>query len=151
MARPIIYLDESGFAHDMPRTHGYSSRGERCFGKHDWHARGRVNALGAMISGALLTVGLTNANIDSGIFNMWLEQDLLPKLPPASVIVMDNASFHKRHDKKELISNAGHTLEYLPPYSSDLNPIEHTWAQAKATRPKTGKSTQEIFESKLYG
>jgi hypothetical protein len=22
--RPIVYIDESGFAHDMPRTHGYS-------------------------------------------------------------------------------------------------------------------------------
>ena len=64
---------------------------------------------------------------------------------------MDNASFHKRHDTMELISNAGHTLEYLPPYSPDLNPIEHKWAQAKAIRRKTGKSTEEIFESKLYG
>ncbi|WP_425347684.1 transposase [Spartinivicinus poritis] len=25
-------------------------------------------------------------------------------------------------------------LEYLPPYSPDLNPIEHKWAQAKAIR-----------------
>ena len=31
--RPIVYLDESGFAHDMPRMHGYSPRGKRCFGK----------------------------------------------------------------------------------------------------------------------
>jgi hypothetical protein len=29
---PIVYIDESGFAHDMPRTHGYAKIGERCFG-----------------------------------------------------------------------------------------------------------------------
>jgi hypothetical protein len=33
--RTIVYLDESGFAKDMPRTHGYSKRGERRFGTHD--------------------------------------------------------------------------------------------------------------------
>ena len=37
--RAIIYIDESGFATDMPRTHGYSPRGQRCEGTHDWHAK----------------------------------------------------------------------------------------------------------------
>ena len=26
---PIAYVDESGFAHSMPRTHGYSRMGKR--------------------------------------------------------------------------------------------------------------------------
>lgn len=26
----LVYLDESGFAHDMPRTHGYALKGKRC-------------------------------------------------------------------------------------------------------------------------
>ena len=25
----IVYIDESGFVHDMPRTHGYSTVGDR--------------------------------------------------------------------------------------------------------------------------
>jgi transposase len=28
-------------------------------------------------------------------------------------------------------------LEYLPSYSPDLNPIEHKWAQARASQEKT--------------
>ena len=40
-ARQAIYIDESGFAHDMPRRFGYAPLGERCFGSHDWHAKGR--------------------------------------------------------------------------------------------------------------
>ncbi|MFV0385547.1 MAG: hypothetical protein ACK5L9_16385, partial [Paracoccus sp. (in: a-proteobacteria)] len=63
--RPIVYLDESGFAADMPRTHGYSARGHRCPGTHDWQARGRTNVLGALLAGVLLTVGLTSANVDA--------------------------------------------------------------------------------------
>jgi transposase len=52
-----------------------------------------------------------------------MTQDFLPKLLPACMIVMDNATFHKRQDNKTSIANAGHTLEYLPPYSPDFNDI----------------------------
>ncbi|WP_395168533.1 transposase [Piscirickettsia salmonis] len=58
------------------------------------------------------------------MFYAWLVKDLLPKLPAHSVIVMDNARFHKRSDMIEAIEEQGHTLEYLPSYSPDLNPIE---------------------------
>lgn len=47
---------------------------------------------------------------------------------------MDNATFHKRADIQRAILEAGHILEYLPPYSPDLNPIERKWAQFKALR-----------------
>ena len=36
----IVYIDESGFAHDMPRTHGYLTAGDRCYGTQDWNAKG---------------------------------------------------------------------------------------------------------------
>ncbi|MFV0409218.1 MAG: transposase [Paracoccus sp. (in: a-proteobacteria)] len=143
--RPVIYLDESGFAVDQPHTHGYAPRGKRCFGELDWHARGRVNVPGALLAGALLTVGLTGANVDAEIFNLWLGRDLIPKLPPGAVVVMDNASFHKRADTREMIESAGHNLEDLPPYSPDLNPIEPKGAQAKAIRRRTGQSPNESF------
>ncbi len=41
-AQPIIYIDESGFAHDMPRKYGYSLKGERSYSpdlnpiEHKW-------------------------------------------------------------------------------------------------------------------
>ena len=65
---------------------------------------------------------------------------------------MDNASFHKRTDIQEAIHGAGHTLEYLPPYSPDFNPIEHTWANIKEEIRTTYQSLEYIikqnFESK---
>ncbi|QGP56301.1 hypothetical protein PsalMR5_03784 [Piscirickettsia salmonis] len=45
------------------------------------------------------------------MFYAWLVKDLLPKLPAHSVIVMDNARFHKRSDMIEAIEEQGHTLE----------------------------------------
>ena len=98
-----------------------------------------------MIDKALLTVALFNANVNADVFTGWVYQDLLPKLPKNSVIVMDNATFHKREDTQNAIRNAGHELLYLPAYSPDLNPIEKKWAQAKAIRKRTHCSIDEIF------
>ena len=42
---------------------------------------------------------------------------------------MDNARFQKRLDIQEAIRDAGHILRFLPPYSPQLNPIEHKWAE----------------------
>ena len=53
----------------MPRTHGYAPIGKRCFGKHDWGAKGRTNVIGALLNGLLLTVSLFQSNIDSLIFS----------------------------------------------------------------------------------
>jgi hypothetical protein len=31
-----LSIDESEFAHDMPRTHGYSIKSKLCYGKHNF-------------------------------------------------------------------------------------------------------------------
>jgi len=140
-----VFLDESGFAHDMPRTHGYSFKGQKCYGRQDWGAKGRTNVIGALLQGVLLTVTLINGSVDTMVFNAWIEQDLLPKLPPRSVVIMDNATFHKSPVVEKILTAKGHQLLYLPPYSPDLNPIEKKWAQAKKRRRKTASSLDELF------
>ena len=147
--KDIVYLDESGFAQCMPRLHGYSKRGERCYGKHDWHAKGRVNVIGAIIGSAFLTLSVFSCYVNADVFYAWLTQDLLPKLSKGAVIVMDNASFHKRHDMLEAIQKYGCTVEFLPPYSPDLNPIEKKWAQVKSIRRKLRCSIDELFSQHL--
>lgn len=133
----------------MPRTHGYAMKGQRCYGIHDWGAKGRTNAIGALLGKTLLTISLFSSNINTEIFTAWVRQDLIPKLPEKSVIVMDNAAFHKGAEMKTAIKGAGHTLLYLPPYSPDLNPIEHKWAQAKSIRRKHFNiEIQELFKLK---
>jgi len=129
----------------MPRRHGYAPVGERCGGRQDSHARGRTNVIGASLGGSLLTVSLFTGSVNADVFHAWATQDLLPKLPARRVVVMDNAAFHKRADIRQAIEGAGHVLEFLPPYSPDLNPIEHKWAQAKAARRRRNCSIEELF------
>ena len=134
----------------MPRTHGYSAIGTRCFGTHNWQAKDRVNVIGALIGKLLLTVSLFSANVDADTFYSWTVQDLLPKLPPKSVLVMDNATVHKRADILSAITQAGHTIEFLPAYSPDLNPIENKWAHAKKRRRKLQCSIDELFQIESF-
>ena len=89
------------------------------------------------------------STINSDVFYAWLTQDLLPKVPRGSVIVMDNASFHKRQDMITAINESGCIVEFLPPYSPDLNPIEKKWAQAKAIRKQYRCTVDELFSVHL--
>lgn len=107
-----------------------------------------MNAIGAITNFQLFNVCLFDCNIDSDVFFAWLTQELLPAIPKNSVIVLDNATFHKREDALLAVEEQGHTLEFLPPYSPDLNPIEKKWAQAKRIRRKFGYNPEDLF---IYG
>ena len=96
-----------------------------------------------------LAIVLLTESVNTQIFTCWIEQDLLPKLPEKSVLVMDNAAFHKGEEMIRTITEAGHTLLYLPPYSPDFNPIEKKWAHAKHIRKSTACSIDELFKIHL--
>ncbi|KAK2955530.1 hypothetical protein BLNAU_9578 [Blattamonas nauphoetae] len=44
------------------------------------------------------------------------------------VLLSDNAGWHKKRDEMPRIERAKIKQKFLPPLSSDLNPIEHVWA-----------------------
>ena len=133
----------------MPRRYAYSAVGQRCYDTHDWQAKGRINAIGAIIDFDFVTVSLFEGNVNADVFYAWMTQDLLPKLPEKSVIVMDNASFHKRTDILGAIHESSCSFEFLPPYSPDLNPIERKWAQAKAIRRQHRCDTDRLFSEHM--
>ncbi|MBB1073185.1 hypothetical protein HUU62_02000 [Rhodoferax sp. 4810] len=64
---------------------------KKCSDKRNWHEKGQVNAIGAIVNFCLITVVLFVGSINSQIFLLWITQDLLPKLPANCVVVMDNA------------------------------------------------------------
>ena len=56
---------------------------------------------------------------------------LFPLLAVGSVIILDNASFHKKEALRELALEYGFTVIFLPPYSPEHNPLEKFWAWMK--------------------
>ena len=65
------------------------------------------------------------------LFEHWFENVLLKEVNPGSVIVLDNATFHKKAVLPELARRRHCHVLFLPPYSPDLNPIEKRWAWLK--------------------
>jgi len=55
-----------------------------------------------------------------------------PYLGPRSILVLDNASIHKSIRLRKLCAQYSVKLQFLPPYSSDFNPIEATFNDVKA-------------------
>ena len=73
---------------------------------------------------------------DSAVVDTYFRGALLPAIPRGSVVVLYDASFHHSSSAKLLAREHGVELVFLPPYSPDLNPVEHFWAVFKrALRP----------------
>lgn len=68
---------------------------------------------------------------DREAVDVYFQRVLLPRLPAGSLVVLDNASFHRASNAEALAREQGIELLYLPPYSPDLNPIERFWARLK--------------------
>ncbi|MDZ5762558.1 IS630 family transposase domain protein [Candidatus Cyrtobacter comes] len=47
------------------------------------------------------------------VFTYWVKEFLIPNLHENTVIVMDNAYFHKSKDMQKIIEDSGHILLYL--------------------------------------
>lgn len=84
---------------------------------------------------------------DAKLFNYWLEICLVPELRPGQVVVMDNYCIHKTDETQQIIKKAGCKILFLPPYSPDLNPIEHFWALIKARIRKIKNSCKDFHSA----
>lgn len=76
----------------------------------------------------------TEQDADLRLIRKLCDGPLVPNLGPGMTVIMDNASFHKHPDTGAIIKPANCNLLYLPPYSPDLNPIEHDFANLKRRR-----------------
>ncbi len=52
-----------------------------------------------------------------------------PALTQKSVIILDNARFHRMSVLREMAEKLGHKVLPLAPYSPELNPIEKVWGE----------------------
>ena len=112
--------------------YGYSLRGERLYALKSGQRSGRVNMIAAYCNGHLLAPFTIEGACNRSVFETWLETCLIPTLTPGQKLIIDNATFHKGGRIEELMEAAGCQVWYLPPYSPDLNKIEHCWAWLKS-------------------
>jgi putative transposase len=99
--------------------------------------------LGALRCDQLTAPCVFDGPINGECFRAYVEQQLVPRLKPGDIVIMDNLGSHKSAILRRLIRAAGARLLYLPPYSPDLNPIEQAYAKIKHWMRAAQKRTIE--------
>lgn len=143
--RRLIFIDETWAKTNMTRLRGRAPRGERLIDKSPhghWHTTTLIAALG--IEGVRCSMVVDGA-VNGDVFIAFVERVLAPALRPGDVVVLDNLSSHKSERVRALIEAAGATLEYLPPYSPDLNPIEMVFSKIKQRLRSLACRTRETL------
>ena len=123
----VVYVDEAGIDNREDYAYGYCKVGQRFHALKSGKRTERVSWIAALCQGKLIAPLTFEGSCNRDLFEIWLEQCLLPQLQPGDVIVIDNASFHRSQYITELVAEARCEIWYLPTYSPDLNKIERWW------------------------
>jgi transposase len=125
-------MDEAGIQQYIYRESGKGLKGQRVYGEISGKRYLRTSIIAGLNNEKnLIAPFLFEGMTDTALVLWWTKNLLLKELPENSIIVWDNATFHKSQELRQVIEQAGHTMLFLPPYSPDLNPIEHKWHELK--------------------
>lgn len=132
----------------MTRVFARARKGKRAV---DYAPHGHWNTTtllaGISIDAAIAPLVL-DGPMDTLAFEAYIEQVLIPVISPGAIVIMDNLSAHKSATTARLLREAGAELWYLPPYSPDLNPIEHMWAKVKnSLRTAKARTQEELYDA----
>lgn len=133
----LVFLDECGFALNLHRLYGWTIGGGRCEEAVPFNKGVNRSVVGAFSlpsaanSSGLWALWQKLGAWNSLLFEVFVQEAVLPRLPRGSVLVLDNARIHHGPTLQKSVEAAGCSLLYLPPYSPDLNPIELVWSWLK--------------------
>ncbi len=99
----------------------------------------------ALSQGGALAPWVLEGPMDTASFEVYIEQVLIPQLPPNAIVIMDNLSAHKSSRTESLLHQVGAQLKYLPAYSPDFNPIELMWSKVKNYLKSAKARTQDAL------
>lgn len=117
----------------MMRSHARSPRGKRA-SDHQPKARGtNYTVIGALGVNGMVATHLLDGSMRKLEFLRYLDECLLPKLKDSGhTLVMDNLRIHHAPEVKVLAEKYAVRLLFVPPYTPELNPIEHAWSKLKS-------------------
>ncbi|CDR87088.1 uncharacterized protein SPSC_00008 [Sporisorium scitamineum] len=86
------------------------------------------------------------------LFVDFLQSNLMPELDPhrKRVFILDNAQCHKTEDVRAMITAAGHSVLYLPPYTPWFNICERVFSKIKPIVSCQELEDHETLEQVIY-
>lgn len=132
LADKLVFIDEMGMHLGLTRLYGRAAPGERVVEASAGYSSAHYTAVAALRARGVQAPFILEGSMDSLAFETYVAQVLAPVLGPGDIVILDNLSFHKHDPIRTLIQACGASVEFLPPYSPDFNPIENCWSKAKA-------------------
>ena len=114
-----VYIDETGFETYFYREYGRSLKGQLIEGKISGRRFQRISLVAGQVDGELVAPMTYEDTMTSDFFEAWFQQFLLASLDSPSVIILDNARFHRMSRLKVLCEEQGHKLLPHPPNSPE--------------------------------
>ena len=145
----IIYIDETGIDTFLYRKYARAPKGKKIYEKVRGNKFERTSIVAAQAGNKIIAPLQYKGMMHSLFFEAWFEKHLIPELAQGTVIVMDNASFHRKKRLYELAEQYNVKIIFLPPYSPELNPIEHFWHWLKKKICDLLKFSQNLDEAIL--
>jgi len=147
----FVFVDETGVNIAMARTYARARKGVRVQASKPYNKGQNITVLGALSLEGVLAPMTVDGGTDTEVFSTYVKDMLAPALRTGNVVLMDNLSSHKVEGIQEAIEAVGATLEYLPPYSPDLSPIEECWSKVKATlRTQAARTRDKLDVAMAY-
>ena len=113
-----VYIDETGFDTYFYREYGRSLKGQLIRGKVSGRRYQRISLVAGLTNGELIAPMTYEETMTSDFFEAWFQKFLLPTLNTPSVIIMDNARFHRMGKLELLCEEFGHN--FLPIHLSTI-------------------------------
>ena len=147
----IVYIDETGIQGYIYREYGRALRGKKVYDKISGKKYHRINIVAGKCNDKIISPLVYEKVMDSEFFEKWFKEMSLKEVKENKVIIMDNATFHRKSRLYDLCKNANKNLRliFLPPYSPQLNPIEKYWAILKRKLKKFDKN-DKCFKESIY-
>lgn len=145
----LKFIDETGLHLGLTRLFGRAAPGQRVVEATPGTSGTHYTLVASLGWQGVSAPGLLEGAMDQATFELYVEQGLAPTLRPGDIVLMDNLRAHKGQRIRDLIEAHGAQLEFLPPYSPDLNPIEQCWAKIKTALRAAKSRTIETLESAI--
>lgn len=130
------------------RLYGRAEPGQRVVEAVPSKRGENLSTIGAIgLDGVRAALSVPQA-IDGETMAFFVEEILAPELNLGDIVLMDNCPIHKVDEVTEAIESVGASVEFLPSYSPDLNPIENFWSKVKSVlRSIKPRTPEELFDA----
>lgn len=142
----VVYVDETGIDEYLFRENVRAKKGVKVYTDVKGRKFERVSIVAGKYGETVVAPMVYNGTATAVFFEDWFEKHLCPKIS-GNIVIMDNASIHRKKKLNEIAEKFNVILLFQPAYSPDLNKIEKFWSLLKKELRNVIKNHTSLFDA----